>query len=45
MLFRSQAAKAGGMKAVGIGSADILTEADIVISSFEDFSLEKLIQI
>ncbi|NBA77343.1 beta-phosphoglucomutase [Emticicia sp. ODNR4P] len=40
-----QAAKAGGMKAVGIGSADILTEADIVISTFEDFSVEKLTQI
>ncbi|MFY7830034.1 MAG: beta-phosphoglucomutase [Flectobacillus sp.] len=40
-----QAAKAGGMKAVGIGSADILTEADIVIATFEDFSVEKLAQI
>ncbi|PAC29299.1 beta-phosphoglucomutase [Flectobacillus sp. BAB-3569] len=40
-----QAAKAGGMKAVGIGSVDILTEADIVISTFEDFSVEKLTQI
>lgn len=40
-----QAAKAGGMKAVGVGSADILTEADIVISTFEDFSVEKLGQI
>ncbi|NBB27767.1 beta-phosphoglucomutase [Cellulophaga sp. BC115SP] len=37
-----QAAKAGGMKAVGVGSADILTEADIVIATFEDFSVEKL---
>jgi beta-phosphoglucomutase len=40
-----QAAKAGGMKAVGVGSADILTEADIVIATFEDFSVEKLGQI
>lgn len=40
-----QAAKAGGMKAVGVGSADILTEADIVIATFEDFSVEKLAQI
>jgi len=40
-----QAAKAGGMKAIGIGSADILTEADIVIATFEDFSVEKLTQI
>jgi beta-phosphoglucomutase len=39
-----QAAKAGGMKAVGVGSADILTEADIVISTFEGFSVEKLLQ-
>jgi len=40
-----QAAKVGGMKAVGVGSADILTEADIVIATFEDFSVEKLAQI
>jgi len=40
-----QAAKAGGMKAVGVGSADIMTEADIVIATFEDFSVEKLAQI
>ncbi len=40
-----RAAKAGGMKAVGIGSVDILTEADIIISTFEDFSVEKLTQI
>jgi hypothetical protein len=33
------------MKAVGVGSADILTEADIVIATFEDFSVEKLAQI
>ena len=39
-----QAATAGGMKAVGVGSADILTEADIVISTFEGFSVEKLLQ-
>jgi hypothetical protein len=32
------------MKAVGVGSADILTEADIVISTFEGFSVEKLLQ-
>ncbi|MDI9882005.1 beta-phosphoglucomutase [Flectobacillus longus] len=40
-----QAAKAGGMKAVGVGSADILTEADIVISTFEGFSVEQLLQV
>lgn len=37
-----QAAKAGGMKAIGVGSADILTQADFVIASFEEMSVEKL---
>lgn len=37
-----QAAKAGGMKAVGIGSKEALAEADFVIPGFQDFTLEKL---
>lgn len=37
-----QAAKAGGMKAVGVGSSDILTEADFVISTFEEMTLDRL---
>ncbi len=37
-----QAAKAGGMKAIGVGSADILTQADVVIASFEEMTLERL---
>jgi beta-phosphoglucomutase len=41
-----QAAKAGGMMAIGVGSADILGEADHIITGFDDFtisSLEKLL--
>ncbi|MEA5427357.1 MULTISPECIES: beta-phosphoglucomutase [Arcicella] len=37
-----QAAKAGGMKAIGVGSADVLTEADFVIATFEEMTLERL---
>ncbi|MEA5256926.1 beta-phosphoglucomutase [Arcicella aquatica] len=37
-----QAAKAGGMKAIGVGAADILTEADFVIAGFEEMTLDKL---
>jgi beta-phosphoglucomutase len=37
-----QAAKRGGMKAVGVGSAEVLTEADWVIGSFLEMNLEKL---
>ncbi len=37
-----EAAHRGGMKAVGVGSAEVLTEADIVISSFTETSLSKL---
>jgi beta-phosphoglucomutase len=37
-----QAAKAGGMKAVGVGNEESLAEADLVIPGFEDFSLDKL---
>lgn len=37
-----QAAKAGGMKAIGVGSPEILTEADFVISTFEEMTIERL---
>ena len=37
-----EAAKNGGMKAVGIGSAKVLTEADLVIPGLNEMSLEKL---
>ena len=37
-----QAAKAGGMKAIGVGSPEILNEADFVISSFEEMNVERL---
>ena len=37
-----EAAKNGGMKAVGIGSPDVLTEADLVVSGLNEMSLEKL---
>jgi len=37
-----EAAKNGGMKAVGIGSPNVLTEADLVISGLNEMSLEKL---
>ncbi len=38
-----QAANAGGMFAVGIGEASILTEADFVVEGFEGFSLKELL--
>ena len=37
-----EAAIAGGMKAVGIGSPDVLTEANLVISGLDKMSVEKL---
>jgi beta-phosphoglucomutase len=37
-----EAAINGGMKAVGIGSPDMLTEADVVVSGLDKFSLEML---
>ncbi|WP_183580086.1 beta-phosphoglucomutase [Mucilaginibacter sp. X5P1] len=37
-----QAAIAGGMKAVGIGSPEVLTEANLVISGLDKMSIEKL---
>lgn len=37
-----QAAKAGGMKAIGVGSVDVLTEADFVIATFDEMTLERL---
>lgn len=36
------AAHNGGMKAVGIGSKDVLTAADLVVSGLDKMSLEKL---
>jgi beta-phosphoglucomutase len=37
-----EAAINGGMKAVGIGSPEILTKADLVVSGLNEMSLEKL---
>jgi len=37
-----QAAKAGGMKAVGIGKPDVLKEADLVVPGLFEMTLEKL---
>ncbi len=37
-----EAAKAGGMKVVGIGSADVLKGADLVIAGLHEMNLEKL---
>jgi beta-phosphoglucomutase len=37
-----EAAKNGGMKAVGVGSAEVLNEADLVISGLNEMSLQKL---
>jgi beta-phosphoglucomutase len=37
-----EAAKNGGMKAVGIGSPNVLTEADLVVSGLNKMSLEML---
>jgi beta-phosphoglucomutase len=37
-----EAAKNGGMKAVGVGSPDVLYEADLVVSGLNEMSLEKL---
>ncbi len=37
-----QAGIAGGMRVIGVGSPEILTEADIVINNFEEMTLEKL---
>jgi beta-phosphoglucomutase len=37
-----EAAKNGGMKAVGVGSPEVLYEADLVISGLNEMSLEKL---
>ncbi len=39
-----QAAKAGGMFAVGIGDKKVLKEADFVVSSFLDFNLASLLK-
>ncbi len=38
-----QAAKAGGMFAVGIGEKEVLTQADIVVKGFENFKLVDLL--
>ena len=40
-----EAGKAGGMKVVGIGSPDILTNADIVVPGLHEMNLEKLAQL
>jgi beta-phosphoglucomutase len=37
-----QAGKAGGMRVVGVGSPEVLFEADIVIATFEEMKLEML---
>jgi len=37
-----EAAKNGGMKAVGVGSPDVLTEADMVISGLNEMTIDKL---
>lgn len=37
-----QAAKHGNMKAVGIGKADVLTEADLVVAGLNEMTIEKL---
>ncbi len=37
-----EAAKAGGMKVVGIGSADVLKDADLVVAGLYKMNLEKL---
>jgi beta-phosphoglucomutase len=37
-----EAAKAGGMKAVGIGNPDVLHEADLVIKGLNEMTLDKL---
>lgn len=37
-----EAAKAGGMKAVGIGKPDVLYEADLVVSGLDKMTLDKL---
>jgi beta-phosphoglucomutase len=37
-----EAAKNGGMKAVGVGSPDVLTEADMVISGLNEMTVERL---
>ena len=38
-----EAAKKGGMRAVGLGDPQVLTEADVVISSFTGISIEMLL--
>jgi beta-phosphoglucomutase len=40
-----EAAKRGGMMAVGIGQADVLTEADWVTSTFEGLTVKKLLKL
>lgn len=37
-----EAAKNGGMKAVGIGSPEVLTEADLVISGLDKMTIDRL---
>lgn len=40
-----EAARAGGMKCVGIGSPDVLTKADIIIDGLHEMTVEKLINL
>lgn len=40
-----QAAKAGGMFALGIGEPSVLTEADYVVPGFKNFSLKDLLEV
>lgn len=37
-----QAAKAGGMKAIGVGAVENLPEADFVIATFDEMTIERL---
>src|ERR1700744_389770 len=37
-----EAAKNGGMKAIGVGSPEVLTEADIVISGLDKMTIDRL---
>lgn len=37
-----QAAKAGGMKVIGVGDEKLLTEADFVIKGFEEMTIDRL---
>jgi beta-phosphoglucomutase len=40
-----QAARNGGMRVIGVGSKDVLSDADYVIRSFEEMSLPRLLEL